>query len=86
MTTQDINDQVRQQNIRNEAMRSAEKQKSSGVKFILIGVVLIVLWCIAYFTPAIWTNYVFIIIAGPLCVVVGVYQVYSGSKKLAALR
>ena len=73
---------IRLQNV----IKQTEKQKADGVKFIVGGIAALIVWCIAFFVPAIWTNFIVLIIAGLFSVGYGAYQVYAATKKLEELQ
>ncbi|GHU64971.1 hypothetical protein AGMMS49983_11870 [Clostridia bacterium] len=63
----------------------AKKGKASGGKSLAGGIVMVVVWMICFFTPAIWTNIIFFIIAGPIAIVAGIVMIASNGSELEAL-
>jgi fatty acid desaturase len=62
---------------------AAKKQRNSGILALLGGLACIVVWCICYFSPAIWTNFIYLIIAGPIATLVGIFMIFSSSRKIS---
>jgi len=71
--------------IRNLIVQS-EDQKSVGGKKILGGVVMIIIWMICFFTPAIYINLIFFIIIGPIMICHGAYIIHTAEEAIAGFR
>jgi hypothetical protein len=60
----------------------AKKQRFNAVMFVVVGVFGLLIWVYCYFSPAIWTNYVRLLVIGAVSITAGAYRYYVANRAM----